>query len=77
MIASKQPVKIKERPIWTHRSKLPVVTYSWHNYICKSDIQDFQQSVLELFQIPYDDRIVTTYPPPHYEFPSGYNQVIL
>lgn len=77
MIAKKQAVQPNEQPIWTFRTGIPKVTYSWHNYMCRAVVQDFQQSVLEIFQIPYDVRLVSSFPPPHYEFPNGYNQVMI
>lgn len=75
MIKSKQPVQEKERPIWKCKKVLPKVKYSWHNYMCKSVVQDFQQSILKILPIPNDDKI-KTFPPSAYEFPNGYNQVI-
>jgi len=77
MVAKKTPVKEKEKPIWTKKSVLPEVTDSWHNYMCQSVIQDFKHSVLQVSETPYDDKIVSTLPTSHYEFPNGYNQVII
>ncbi|VVC25341.1 Actin family [Cinara cedri] len=73
MIRSKQRVQDKEQPIWTCKNVLPKVSYSWHNYMCRSVVQDFQQSVLKVLEIPNDERI-TNFPQPNYEFPNGYNQ---
>lgn len=77
MIAKKTPVKEKEKPIWTKKRILPEVTNSWYNYMYQSIIQDFKQSVLQISETPYDEKIVSTLPTAHYEFPNGYNQVII
>jgi len=77
MVAQKEQVKEKEKPIWTKKKVLPEVTNSWHNYMCKSVIQDFQHSVLQVSESPYDDRIISALPTSHFEFPNGYNQVII
>ncbi|CAI6357131.1 unnamed protein product [Macrosiphum euphorbiae] len=74
MVAQKTPVKDKEKPIWTKKRTLPEVTDSWYNYMCQSVIQDFQHSVLQVSETPYDEKIVSTLPTSHYEFPNGYNQ---
>lgn len=75
MIASKEPVKDKEKPNWTKKANLPEVTQSWHNYQVKRVIQDFQQSVLQVSETPYDEKTVSALPTSHYEFPNGYHQV--
>ena len=75
MIASKEAVKEKEKPCWTKKTNLPEVTPSWHNYMQKRVIQDFQQSVLQVSETPYDEKTVSALPTSHYEFPNGYHQV--
>lgn len=77
MIAQKTAVKEKEKPIWTKKKKLVEVTNSWYNYMCQSVIQDFQHSVLQVSETPYDEKTISTLPTSHYEFPTGYNQVII
>lgn len=77
MVAQKEQVKEKEKPIWTKKKTLPEVTNSWHNYMCKSVIQDFQHTVLQVSESPYDERIISALPTSHFEFPNGYNQVII
>lgn len=74
MIASKEGVKEKEKPLWTKKANLPEVTPSWHNYMQKRVIQDFQQSVLQVSETPYDEKTVSALPTSHYEFPNGYHQ---
>ena len=34
MIASKEPIKEKMKPIWTKKPNLPTVTNSYHTYMC-------------------------------------------
>ena len=75
MIASKEPVKEKEKASWTKKNNLPEVTPSWHNYMVKRVVQDFQQSVLQVSETPYDEKTVSALPTSHYEFPNGYHQV--
>lgn len=77
MIASKEQVKEKEKPIWTKKKNLPEVTNSWHNYMCKTVVQDFKHSVLQVSESPYDERIISALPTSHFEFPNGYNQVMI
>lgn len=77
MVAQKEQVKEKEKPIWTKKKSIPEVTNSWHNYMCKSVIQDFKHSVLQVSESPYDERIISALPTSHFEFPNGYNQVII
>lgn len=77
MIAKKQPVNLNEAPIWTKKNTLPQVTNSWHNYMYKSTVEDFQHSVLQVSTVPYDETLLANVPPLHYEFSNGYNQVII
>lgn len=77
LIAKKQWVKAKETPIWSRKNTLPKVTNSWHNYMCKSVLEDFKHTVLEVAESPYNDALSSNLPTCHYEFPNGYNQVII
>ncbi|KAH8035333.1 hypothetical protein HPB51_004574 [Rhipicephalus microplus] len=74
MLAGKEAVKEGETPKWTKKNNLPEVTKSWHNYMVKEVIQDFQSSVLQVLDSPYDKETVENMPTVHYEFPNGYNQ---
>lgn len=74
MIASKEPVNEKEKAIWTSKKNIPEVTTSWHNYMVKKVIQDFQNTVLQVSESPYDENNVASMPAIHYEFPHGYHQ---
>uniref|UniRef100_A0A672KTT7 Actin-like protein 6B n=1 Tax=Sinocyclocheilus grahami TaxID=75366 RepID=A0A672KTT7_SINGR len=57
MIASKEPVREGAPPLWTKKDKLPPVTKSWHTYMCNEVIQDFQASVLQVSDSPYDEHM--------------------
>uniref|UniRef100_A0A671TD76 Actin-like protein 6A n=1 Tax=Sinocyclocheilus anshuiensis TaxID=1608454 RepID=A0A671TD76_9TELE len=59
--------------IWKKKEKLPQVTRSWHNYMCNTVIQDFQASVLQVSDSPYDEQVAAQMPTVHYELPNGYN----
>lgn len=37
--------------------------------------RDFQATVLQVADAPYDEETVSTIPMVHYEFPNGYHQV--
>uniref|UniRef100_A0A672JT03 Actin-like protein 6A n=1 Tax=Salarias fasciatus TaxID=181472 RepID=A0A672JT03_SALFA len=60
-------------PSWKKKEKLPQVTRSWHNYMCNCVIQDFQASVLQVSDSPYDEQVAAQMPTVHYELPNGYN----
>lgn len=74
MIAGKELVNEKEKAIWTKKKNIPEVTTSWHNYMVKKVIQDFQNCVLQVSESPYDENNVSSMPAVHYEFPHGYHQ---
>lgn len=44
------------------KKTLPKVTSSWHNYMCQSVIQDFQHTVLEVSESPFDENIISNRP---------------
>ncbi|XP_057176175.1 actin-like protein 6B isoform X2 [Triplophysa rosa] len=73
MIASKEPVREGAPPVWMRKDKLPPVTKSWHTYMCNEVIQDFQASVLQVSDSPYDEQVAAQMPTLHYEMPSGYS----
>ncbi|GIX95916.1 actin-like protein 6B [Caerostris darwini] len=74
MIASKEPVKENDTPKWVKKSNLPEATKSWHNYMVKEVLQDFQSSVLQVYETQYEKEVVENLPTVHHEFPNGYNQ---
>jgi hypothetical protein len=75
LIGSKEVVKEREKARWVKKRNVPEVTTSWHNYMTKKIVQDFQASVLQVSETPYDEKTVSSIPTVHYEFPSGYHQV--
>lgn len=77
MVSSKEVVKDHDKPRWIPKKGLPEVTRSWHNYMVKKVIQDFQATVLQVSETPYDEKIVSTIPAVQYEFPTGYHQVYI
>ncbi|KAL1140768.1 hypothetical protein AAG570_000698 [Ranatra chinensis] len=74
LIGSKEPVKEREKAKWTRKRNIPEVTTSWHNYMTKRVIQDFQNSVLQVSETPFDEKAISSIPAVHYEFPHGYHQ---
>ena len=74
MIASKEVVKDHDKPRWVKKKNLPEVSKSWHNYMVKKVVQDFQATTLQVCETPYDEKIVSTIPAVPYEFPTGYRQ---
>ncbi|XP_059831034.1 actin-like protein 6B isoform X1 [Hypanus sabinus] len=72
-IASKEPVREGASPNWKRKEKISHVTKSWHNYMCNEVIQDFQASVLQVSDSPYDEQVAAQMPTVHYEMPNGYN----
>ncbi|NP_001018576.1 actin-like protein 6B [Danio rerio] len=73
MIASKEPVREGAPAMWTKKDKLPPVSKSWHTFMCNEVIQDFQASVLQVSDSPYDEQVAAQMPTVHYEMPSGYS----
>jgi len=74
MIASKENVWENEKAKYVKKPNLPEVTKSWHNYMVKSVVQDYQQSILQVSDGPYDEEQAQTMPQLPYEFPNGYHQ---
>ncbi|XP_054710495.1 actin-like protein 6B [Uloborus diversus] len=74
MIASKEAVKENDTPKWVRKPNLPEVTKSWNNYMIKEVLQDYQSSVLQVFETQFEKEAVDNMPNVHYEFPNGYNQ---
>ncbi|CAM9752092.1 actin-like protein 6B [Lethenteron reissneri] len=72
-IAAKEPVREGAPPNWRKKEKLPTVSKSWHTYMCNEVIQDFQATVLQVSDSPYDEQSAAQMPTVHYEFTNGYN----
>ena len=73
-LASKETVKEGENPKFTKKNNLPEVSKSWHNFMVKQVVQDFQASVLQVSDSPYDKEVIESMPGVHYEFPNGYHR---
>lgn len=58
---------------WTREPNAPKVTQSWIDYSIKKILQDYQSSIIQISDSPYDKEVAETYPSVHYEFPNGYN----
>lgn len=74
MVASKEITKADEPPIWRRRFAIPKMAESWHNFMVKEVMQDFQASVLQVSDSLYDEEVVKTMPAIHYEFPNGFHK---
>ncbi|KAL1491395.1 hypothetical protein ABEB36_011998 [Hypothenemus hampei] len=74
LIAAKDVVRDKDKPRFTKKKLNFQPSNSWMTYMLKRTVQDFQQSVLQVAECPYDDRMVANIPAVHYEFPCGYHQ---
>ncbi|XP_012673067.1 actin-like protein 6B [Clupea harengus] len=72
MIASKEPVREGAPANWTKKDKLPPVSKSWHTYMCNEVIHDFQASVLQVSDSPYEEQAAVQMPTLHYELPNGF-----
>lgn len=75
MVSDKQVVKEGERARWTRKPGLPEVTASWHNYMRREVVRDFQQTMLHCSEAPYEEEAINSIPTEPFEFPTGYNNV--
>lgn len=73
MVATKEQIKDRDPPKWTKKTNLPEVSKAWANLQVKNLVQDFQASVLQVADAPYDRETAEGMPTVHYEFPTGYN----
>merc|ERR1712029_512429 len=73
MIAGKEEVKDGEPAKWTKKNNLPEVTKTWHDYMIREVVQDFQHAVLQVSDMPYEEEVVSNIPQVSYEFPNGYS----
>lgn len=75
MISSKDVVKDRDTPRFTLKSNIPErLTPSWQQYMQKLMLQDFQMTVVQVLETPYDEKVAAQIPTVHYEFPTGYHQ---
>jgi len=73
MIATKEAVD-EGAPAAFTRKKIPEVSKSYHNFMVKDVVKDFQSSVLQVSDSPYDEKELEHIPGVHFEFPNGYNR---
>lgn len=73
-IASKNVIRERDNPQFTLRQLPDKLAPSWQNYMLKGLLQDFQTSVVQVLESPYDERAASQIPSVHYEFPTGYHQ---
>ena len=71
-LLGKEEVNDGEPAKWTKKNNLPEVTKSWHDYMCREQVQDFQHAVLQVSDTPYDEELCASIPQVTYEFPNGY-----
>ncbi|VEN54096.1 unnamed protein product [Callosobruchus maculatus] len=74
LISSKDVIRDKDKPRFVKKKLSFQPTNSWMSYMIKKTVQDFQQTVLQVSENPYDERQVANIPSVHYEFPTGYHQ---
>lgn len=74
LIANKEVVRDKDKPRFVKKKLNFQPSNSWMAYMTKKTVQDFQQSVLQVMESPYDERIAANIPTVHYEFPTGFHQ---
>ncbi|XP_045472932.1 actin-like protein 6B [Harmonia axyridis] len=74
LIANKEVIRDKDKPRYTKKTFPFEITNSWMTYMTKKTVQDFQQSVLQVSESPYDERVAASIPMVHHEFPTGYHQ---
>ena len=52
------------------------LTNTWQQYMQRSLLQDFQVNTVQVLEAPYDERVASTIPAAHYEFPTGYRKFL-
>lgn len=75
VIATKEVSKEGGPAIFTKKNNLPSVGKSFHRHMVNETIQDFQASVLQVSDGPYDESALESIPGVVYEFPNGYNDI--
>ena len=75
MIKSKTEVDEGETPVFTKRDH-PELTDTYKNYMKKLLFQDFQKTVLQVSDSPYNKDELDNLPSVTYEFPTGANRSV-
>jgi actin-like protein 6B len=73
-ISGKDVVKERDPPRYTKRAIPENLTKSWEQYMTRLMLQDFQASIVQVLESPFDERIASQIPAAHHEFPTGYHQ---
>lgn len=73
-VASKIAIRERDQPQFVARNLPDNITSSWQTYMLKGLLQDFQTTVVQVLESPFDERAASQIPSVHYEFPTGYHQ---
>lgn len=73
-VASKIAIRERDQPQFVARKLPENITTSWSTYMLKGLLQDFQTTVVQVLESPFDERSASQIPSVHYEFPTGYHQ---
>ncbi|XP_055698167.1 actin-like protein 6B [Phlebotomus papatasi] len=73
-IQSKDVIKERDTPRFVMKNLPDKITASWQQYMLRSLLQDYQMSVVQVLESPYDERTAAQIPAVHYEFPTGFHQ---
>lgn len=73
-VASKIAIRERDQPQFVARTLPENITTSWSTYMMKGLLQDFQTTVVQVLESPFDERAASQIPSVHYEFPTGYHQ---
>lgn len=73
-VASKMAIRERDQPQFVARQLPPNLTASWQSYMMRGLLQDFQSTVVQVLESPFDERAASQIPSVHYEFPTGYHQ---
>jgi len=72
LIMSKDAVRPYESPKWVKRTNLPEnITDSYKKFMQKEVLQDFAQTVLQVWDSQYNENKISQLPRVSYEFPNG------
>lgn len=74
LIQTKDVIREKDKPKFAKKPLNFTPTNTWSSYMTKKTVQDFQQTVLQVYETPYDERVAAAIPSVHYEFPTGFHQ---
>lgn len=73
-VASKHVIRERDPPQFVARALPDPLTATWKQYMLRGLLQDFQSTVVQVLESPFDERAASQIPSVHYEFPTGYHQ---